>query len=58
MPINEPVDDEADVAMELESLVIELEDNNDDESVELEEDDDEDDNMSARESHSILIGGY
>ena len=42
MPIDEPVDDEADVAMELESLVIELEDNNDDESVELEEDDDED----------------
>jgi len=33
-----------------------VEEDNDDETVELEEDDDEDD-MSARESHSILIGG-
>ena len=56
MPINKPRDDEADVAVELESLTLELEDNIDDESVELEKDDNEDD-MSMRESHSILIGG-
>ena len=54
----EPVDNEKDVAVEAEaeSLELEVEEDNDDESVELEEDDDEDD-MSARESHSILIGG-
>jgi len=56
MPIDEPVDNETDVAVEAESLELELEEDNDDESVELEEDDDEDD-ISARESHSILIGG-
>ena len=56
MPIDEPVDNETDVAVEAESLELELEEDNDDESVELEEDDDEDD-MSTRESHSILIGG-
>ena len=56
MPIDEPVDNETDVAVEAESLELELEEDNDDESVELEEDDDEDD-MSERESHSILIGG-
>ena len=52
----EPVDNEKDVAVEAESLELEVEEDNDDETVELEEDDDEDD-MSARESHSILIGG-
>ena len=56
MPIDEPVDNKTDVAVEAESLELELEEDNDDESVELEEDDDEDD-ISARESHSILIGG-
>jgi len=56
MPIDEPMDNETDVAVEAESLELELEVDNDDESVELEADDDEDD-MSRRESHSILIGG-
>ena len=56
MPIDEPVDNETDVAVEAESLEHELEEDNDDESVELAVDDDEDD-MSTRESHSILIGG-
>ena len=56
MPINEPVDNKTGVAVEVESVEFELEEDHDDESVELEEDDDEDD-MSMRESHSILIGG-
>ena len=34
MPIEEPVDNETDVAVELESLELELEEDNDDESVE------------------------
>ena len=47
----EPVDDEAGVAVELESLVLELEGNNDDESVILEKDDEDD--MFMRDSHAL-----